>query len=87
MSNHNQSCFSRLTSDSSLIALIFFKRIQYTGCEPDDAVINMPDFGGGKKFVAPCKEDVFSARAFNKNSTVEQIQLTCIGADLNFTNN
>lgn len=60
MSNHIWSHFSRLTSDSSLIALIFLKRIQYTGCEPHAAVINKPDFGGGEKF-ALCKENVFSA--------------------------
>lgn len=40
MSNHNQSHYLRLASDSSLIAVVFLRRIQCTACETDTAVIN-----------------------------------------------
>lgn len=40
MSNHNQSHYSRLTGDSSLITLLFLRRIQYTASETDTAMIN-----------------------------------------------
>lgn len=46
MSSHNQSHYLRPASDSSLITLIFLRKIYYTGCNK-----YMPNFEGDYEFV------------------------------------
>ena len=65
MSNHNQSLYLRLSSDS-LVTLLFLRRIQYTGCQTDTAVINVCLILGVDRNSLFVVRKFFSAEAFNE---------------------